>query len=301
MANVDPYDPPDLLSETGCFASLDPLEPTTGVIPYGIHAPLFSDGADKGRWMVVPDPATVASNGELEFAPGSVLLKHFSVDGRAVETRVMIRAAGNWAFHTYVWDGSDAERVLEGQTVDIGFDWEVPTAEACQFCHGAAARVLGPELGQLDVEVCYGGEPPQSQVAALRDWGLLSLGDIAVSSLVDPKDPTESLEDRARSYLHVNCGSCHRPGGWTPPNMTMDLRFETPMSETRLCGVPVQFMGDIANTEMRIDPGNPWESHLYIRMNGGGLGKMPPFGAHIDPDGLALIGAWIHSMDGCPD
>ena len=33
--------------------------------------------------------------------------------------------------------------------------------------------------------------------------------------------------DGARAYLHGNCGHCHRPGGWTPPDLDMDLLFTT--------------------------------------------------------------------------
>ena len=31
--------------------------------------------------------------------------------------------------------------------------------------------------------------------------------------LVDPHDTTQTLDDRARSYLHANCAMCHHPGG----------------------------------------------------------------------------------------
>ena len=31
--------------------------------------------------------------------------------------------------------------------------------------------------------------------------------------LVDPHDASQSLDDRARSYLHANCAMCHHPGG----------------------------------------------------------------------------------------
>ena len=33
------------------------------------------------------------------------------------------------------------------------------------------------------------------------------------SRLVESARCEQSLDDRARSYLHVNCGMCHHPGG----------------------------------------------------------------------------------------
>jgi len=299
MLDVDIESPPVRLSDTGCFTALAPLTAGAGVIPFAVNAPLFSDGADKGRWIVPAGPASADSAGMLDFPPGTVLLKHFEVDGSPVETRVMIRANFDWVFHTYIWEDGEGVLNADGPVLDLGFDWEVPTPVACRFCHGATARALGPEIGQLQKDVCYDGGDDRPQLEALVEWGVLAPDTPAVPVLVDPSLSNATLEDRARSYLHSNCASCHRPGGWTPPTMDMDLRYATALGDARLCEVPIQFMGELGNTDLRLDPGNPWNSHLYIRMDGGGLGKMPPFGVHIDPDGLSLIGAWIHSMDGC--
>src|SRR5690606_33102996 len=51
-----------------------------------------------------------------------------------------------------------------------------------------------------------------------------------------------SLDDRARAYLHTNCSHCHRPGGPTP--VDMDLRYTTPLGETKACDAePVRDLG----------------------------------------------------------
>jgi hypothetical protein len=299
MLGADARLPPLSLADTGCFSSLTPLTVAEGVIPYAINAPLFSDGADKRRWISPTGPAIDDENGELDFPTGTVLLKHFELDSEPLETRLMIRTETDWAFHTYVWDGDDAVRDGAGQILDVGFDWQVPSQNACGYCHGSTRRVLGPEIGQLDRGVCYDADEERSQLDALVEWGVLPQIPTDISALVDPLDESQSLPDRARSYLHVNCASCHRPGGWTPPNMTMDLRFDTPLHEAEICGVPIQFMGAIDNSELRLDPGNPIDSQLYVRLSGGGLGKMPPFGTHIDSMGTSLIGAWIQKMSTC--
>ena len=299
MLGKDPESPPTLLAETGCFSSIAPLVPAAGVIPYALNAPLYSDGAEKGRWIASTGRAIEVGDGQLDFATGTVLLKQFNVDSVPVETRVMIRGSNDWVFHTYVWTGEGPVLATGAQIIDVGFDWEVPSRASCRYCHGSSARVLGPELGQLDRDVCYGGGEARSQLDALAEWGVLPASPSAVPALADPTYPGAAITDRARSYLHVNCAPCHRPGGWTPPNMTMDLRYDIDIDDTQLCGVPVQFMGAIDNSDLRIDPGDALESQLYIRMRGGGLGKMPPFGAHVDPDGTSLIGAWIHQMTAC--
>ena len=38
------------------------------------------------------------------------------------------------------------------------------------------------------------------------------------------------LDARARSYLHVNCAVCHRPGGGT--SSMLDFRMDRPLQET---------------------------------------------------------------------
>ena len=117
----------------------------------------------------------------------------------------------------------------------------------------------------------------------------------------DPFDPGVPLEERARSYLDVNCAHCHQPGGWRPPEMTMDLRWERSLEDTLICGEPLQFESVVAQGSMRIAPGNIDESNLYQRMITEGLGRMPSLGTGvIDPAGAALIADWILSLDGCP-
>ena len=54
------YDQPTaLLSATGCFDPKDPKKPAPGLIPYDVNSPLWSDGADKQRFMALPDGALI--------------------------------------------------------------------------------------------------------------------------------------------------------------------------------------------------------------------------------------------------
>ncbi len=46
---------PRNLSQTGCVVASNPQQPATGLIPYAINAPFWSDGANKERWLALPD------------------------------------------------------------------------------------------------------------------------------------------------------------------------------------------------------------------------------------------------------
>ena len=52
-------DLPRLLSETGIFQSLKDLTPAAGVLPYDVNSPLWSDGAVKRRWLVLPKDSQI--------------------------------------------------------------------------------------------------------------------------------------------------------------------------------------------------------------------------------------------------
>ena len=44
---------PRNLSQTGCVVASNPQQPATGLIPYAINAPFWSDGATKERWLAL--------------------------------------------------------------------------------------------------------------------------------------------------------------------------------------------------------------------------------------------------------
>ena len=151
-----------LLSDTGCVDTADATQPATGLIPYRVNAAFWSDAAVKQRWMAVPDGQTIAigADGDWDFPAGSVLLKHFELGGRRVETRLFMRHPdGVWAGYSYEWNpaGSDAELVVGGKTANInGQDWIFPSSGECLLCHTAAAGFsLGLETQQLNSELQY--------------------------------------------------------------------------------------------------------------------------------------------------
>jgi uncharacterized repeat protein (TIGR03806 family) len=312
---------PELLSETGCYADLAAHRFATELIEYRLRSPLWSDGTHKRRFMRLPDGARIdaPASGAWEFPVGTLLVKQFALqfdDGdpesvRPIETRFMQHRSQGWEFHSYRWneDATDAELVVD----DGGADYDVvrggeptvqhyqfPGPQTCPACHAVApGRVLGPRTDQLNVALAYQGEvEPRDQLALLSALDLFELPNAPLPALPDPADTTLPIEQRARSYLHANCAHCHQPGGWSSPDLTMDLRYELPLAEAEVCGKPPAFFMD---GSALIAPGEPEQSAILIRMRDTGLERMPPVATTVvDPLGEQVLASWIESLSRCP-
>ncbi len=317
---VEPSDAvfPSTLSQSGCFGDLTTLAPSPGVVPYDINAPLWTDGALKRRFIVLPPGETIAvdaDDGTLVFPVGTVLLKNFSfpTEGdpevmRTVETRAMVRHTFGWQFHGYRWndEGTDAELLLDGVRAPITIatgvlEYEWPTRDDCRTCHGSGeSMALGPRLDQLDRAVDY-GHVVADQLDALAGIGMFAAPlPSERTPIVDYHDEDAPLEQRARAWLHGNCGHCHRPGGWTPPELTLDLRWSTALADTSTCNVPLQYWNGWVPGDTRIVPGDPEASVIWQRLQLRGPGQMPPIATSVPDPASDVVRAWIAELDGCP-
>jgi hypothetical protein len=302
-------EPPPLISMTGCFAE---QTLSADAIPYTVRSPLWSDAAVKDRYLVLP-PATrvhVEDDSAWSFPLGAVLIKNFSVELAGgltlIETRFMVHdGPAHWRFFTYRWraDGSDAELLDALVSVDLeladgsSLRYDFPDVEGCDACHGQLA--LGPRTEQLDLEVAYAGDV-QNQLDALARLDVFDRElDDRPEPLPMPHDETRPLEQRARSYLHANCAHCHRPGGWAPQAMNLDLRMTTPLSQTHACDrVQISPVGPL---DRRITAGQPERSAIYTRTQRLDEGRMAPIGSHrVDPLVEVTVGAWIEQLGECP-
>lgn len=117
---------PRLLSETGVFTNLASLTPVPGLLSYDVNSPLWSDGANKLRWMGIPDGTKIgfATNGEWTFPAGSTWVKHFALPVsdsdplllRRLETRILVRDTNGYVYGgSYRWrsNNTDAD-LIEG-------------------------------------------------------------------------------------------------------------------------------------------------------------------------------------------
>ncbi|MBA3562637.1 MAG: PQQ-dependent sugar dehydrogenase [Gammaproteobacteria bacterium] len=310
-AATPPVEPvADQLSATGCVAAVDASQPAAGLIPYVIRAPFHSDGADKQRWLAIPDGTTIAIDGEGDFVfpAGSVLMKHFSLGERLIETRLFMRHPdGVWAGYSYEWadDMSDATLVDGGKTRVFGNQtWIYPSGAQCLECHTAAAGFsLGLEVAQLNQDFTYPSTGRTANQLATLDAVALFDSPLAgepddLPQLADPFDASMPLDDRARAYLHTNCAQCHRPGG--PAPTALDLRHDTSLRDSNGCdAVPAN--GDLGIADARIiAPGAPERSVLLERMRRRDAAGMPPLATNlVDEPGIALLDEWIAMLEGC--
>lgn len=307
-------EPPELLSETGCFAFTrngDP-KPLPGVYPYETAQFFWSDGAIKERLLALPDNTTVdtSDTDSWELPPGSVTIKHFYLNETIFETRFFVRYdEGGYGGYTYQWDKdlNDATLVpVEGRSVTIGEQqWDYPSRADCLRCHTEQAGYsLALESRQLSVQSQFDGEGATNQLEVFESIDII---DNVESVSADPfptraelSDTGISLDKRARSYIHVNCASCHRGEG-TAGRANWDARFALSIEDMRLCGeLPFEEVSLASDSEERlIAPGSPGKSTLWLRaIDRGSSISMPPLASHIiDAVGVELLQEWIEGMD----
>ena len=300
---------PKMLSATGCVDPQDAKKPAAGLIPYDVNAALWSDGAEKSRWLAIPDGATihVGVDGDWDLPNGSVLMKEFRLGAKRIETRLLMRHAdGGWAGYSYRWNDAQTDATLlpGGASAIVGAQtWSFPSRVECLACHtDAAGRSLGLETAQLNGLQKY----PQTgrtanQLSTLSAVGILdtSLTPAFSATLPDPFDTAAPLHDRARAYLHANCAMCHRPDG--PGQGSADYRYRVSDSAMGICNV-VPGEGDlgVANAKV-LAPGDAAHSILSLRMHALDSHRMPPLGSRlVDASGTGVVDAWIESLAACP-
>ena len=300
---------PDRLSLSGCVLPGDVTQPSVGLIPFDVNAKLWSDGADKSRWMGLPNGSqiTVDNEGDFDFPDGTVLVKEFRLNQKKIETRWMVRHDdGQWAGYSFEWDDAETDATLvppNGKQKQIsGQTWTYPSRTQCLGCHTAAANfALGPEIAQLNGDYTYPSSGlTGNQLETLEFIGMFDapLPDhhSNLDALPDIGDSSASLEDRARGYLHANCSMCHRPNG--PGQGPEDFRYWLSTSQIGAINEdPTQGDMGVAGGKL-ITPGSPSTSIMLLRTQTLDPSfRMPPLAtAVVDSEGTQLLSDWIQSM-----
>jgi uncharacterized repeat protein (TIGR03806 family) len=298
---------PARLSETGCVNVDDPEEVIAGMIPFTVQLAFWSDGAAKSRWLALPDGVKISqllgSGGDLDLPIGTVLVKHFRLFNRLIETRLFMRHEdGQWAGYSYEWDDSESEAyLLEGaKEKDVnGQTWRYPSRAECLQCHTeAAGRSLGLTSRQLNTFLSD-GERLYSQLQMFRDLSLFDFSPDKTRVFAAMDNGDASLGARARSYLDVNCSGCHQPDG-NAGRATMDLRIGVPLQEMDICDIEpkVDNLGNLQAKLLR--PGDPSSSIIFLRISNHDANRMPPIGSNeLDQPAIELMQSWIYSLDQC--
>ena len=299
---------PTSLLATGCVDTNSPTQPASGLIPYAPNAPFWSDGAQKLRWLALPNGQTmsVGADGDFNFPNGAVLMKNFRLANQLIETRLFMKHTdGAWAGYSYEWNDAqtDATLVAASKTRSIaGQSWLFPSGTQCLQCHTAAAGFsLSIETAQLNGDLLYPTGRTANQLTTLNAINVLTtpvVVDASTPKYHDPSGASGTLNERARAYLHSNCSQCHRPGTSVPVNI--DLRYSASLAQTNACNVdPSAGALGIPNAKI-ITPGSASASVLAARINRRDASGMPPLASSIvDAAGVQLINDWINSLTGC--
>lgn len=313
---------PATLSATGAFSDLTNLKPESGVEHYEPVVTFWSDYAIKKRWFSLPNinqKYGFKEEGGWNFPAGAVWIKHFDLEMERgnpasavrVETRFLVKTAAGAYGLSYKWNAAGTEATLvppEGENVfyNIKIDgvstpktWSIPSRSSCLECHTAnAGFALSFNTRQLNrVQNIFGSN--QNILTALHNEGYLDKNPGSPGNLgkhYAASDNSASLEQKARSYMDVNCSYCHQDGGPTPAEF--DARALLTNFETGLLnGIPLNNGGD--SSRRLILPGNPDKSVILSRISETqGFSRMPPIATtELDHGGMELIRMWIESLN----
>lgn len=322
-------DPPQLLSQTGVFADLATLTPVSGIVPYTVNAPLWSDGSEKKRWVAIPNDGSHNSATEKinfsqsdfwQFPQGTVFIKHFEMPTdesdpsqiKRLETRFMIRDKNGGLYGlTYKWNdaGTDATLINESETIPYTINkldgsqenrtWTFPSRADCMTCHNqSAGGILGFNTHQLNRELEYPSGIVDNQLRTLNHLGWFSpaIDENDISTFLKSEhilDPTANLETRIRSYLDGNCAHCHQPSG---VNANFDTRFPIQLGLQNIINGDLSGSYGIPDAAV-VKPGEKNKSILYIRDNSVGTDMMPPLAKSIvDEPYIKALETWIGNL-----
>ncbi len=317
--------PPATILASDLFTDIENQLVAPGIIPYGVNAPLWSDGAYKTRYLALPGDSKIGFSPDANwtFPANTVLVKSFYLDvvdarqtkRRIVENRLLVKVGdtNEWRGFSYQWNEAEtnAELLSSGarqaytivdpsnaaETKQINYIFPAP--EDCGRCHTyGAGQVLGVRTAQLNGMYDY-ADASAHQLATLNAIGLFT-EDIGTdySNLprwVNPLDEAAPLALRARSYLQTNCAHCHLPGGLR--RTEIDLRFSTPLTAMGIVDEE-SAVDDFDSAERRIlRPGEPDDSVLLLRTLNLGQQRMPPVASNlIDVQGTSVLRRWIASQ-----
>lgn len=297
---------------------------------YDVITPLFSDYADKHRFIHLPRGAsmTYEVGAAFEMPAGSVLVKTFSypIDARhpelgrrLIETRLMVRTKSGWTGAAYVWNEDQTDAVLKIAGTEVSVDWIdkdgycrsikylVPDMNQCKNCHRDTTgemQPIGIKARHLNREYIY-PHGTENQIDFWTRAGVLTGAPepAAIRTLPRWDDPSEDLAARAMAYLEVNCAHCHNPNGLAS-HTRLDLRWT--QNDPALRGVlkkPTTAGNAARDRYFAIVPGDPHASFLLHRMQSDRPDvRMPPVGRTVaHREGAELVAAWIRSLSHPPE
>jgi uncharacterized repeat protein (TIGR03806 family) len=331
-ATLAPVDLKALMSATNAptldayrlFTDAGAQRPNAGVTPYALNTPLFSDYAEKRRFLYLPPGAKARyrAKGALDLPVGATLIKTFAYPAdfrrpddkvRMLETRLLIHRRSGWVALAYVWNAEQTQARLKraGTRIDVSFtdahgrsqqvDYRVPNQNQCKECHSLSGRIapIGVKARNLNGVFAY-PEGAENQLAHWTRTGMLvgAPAPEAAPRTAVWDDAAEPLAARARAYLDGNCGHCHNPRGMASNSgLFLDLEEARP-AKIGVGKRPVAAGKGSGDLEVDLVPGRPDASIIAYRMASTDPGvMMPELGRSlVHEEGLALIRDYIARM-----
>ena len=315
--------PRKLLSDYNFFENIEKQIPNENIIPYHIASPLFSDYTYKFRFISMPDGQLAQYNHDevFNFPVGTKIIKTFAypIDDRDLskgfqflETRLLIKNENGWFPLSYIWNENqnDAELKYIGKTINAkwidknGIEqsnrYRVPNINQCGSCHNLNKVIMpiGPKGRNLDITFFY----PDGESNQIDYWErskkLENIPDNRKNPTAVWDDVSETIGNRARAYLDINCAHCHREGGSAGNSgfyLSLEERNNTSLGFMKK---PVAAGRGSGGLKYVIEPGNSKESILLYRMASTDQGvMMPELSRNMKHnEAIPLIEKWINSI-----
>jgi hypothetical protein len=189
---------PSTLTETHCFADVPRRVPAEGLVPYDVNSPLWSDGALKRRFIILPEGGAVGFTETFawQLPTGTILVKEFLLEREPgnpatiypMETRFLVKRCepgackAAWEGYSYQWNDSGSEAtLLDNEPTTVFKEWPTgstlhrhgyPGRTECRQCHvNAAGFALGLQTGQMNRNFDY-GDTVDNQIRAWMHAGM---------------------------------------------------------------------------------------------------------------------------------
>ncbi len=316
---------PRTLGATGLFADVARQQPAAGVYPFAITSPKWDNGAVASRFIALRDTTSLVTTVKVrrdekaneikadyatKWPKGAVLARTLTLgplaltaaeQAKPIETQVLHYDGETWNAYSYRWNdaATDADLVPADGTemkLRVAADphaagprsremtWRFSSRAECLRCHSTWHQ------GALAFKP-----------AQLRGAGSRQMNAFVDQSLVDANffeqsrhggESSVGANASARAVLQVNCAPCHtaHAGG----AVAVFLNQELLAGQMNIVGVAPAQGGLGLQQAKLVDPGDPWNSVLAVRMAKLGSGHMPLIGApEVDVEGLKVIEDWI--------
>lgn len=282
------------LSDTGLYCSIATGKLDRNARYYLPELTLWSDGADKVRYVRLP-PGTAIDSSDMDnwiFPVGTKAWKEFSMNGKKVETRLLEKRPDNtWLMVSFQWnqEQTDAFPVPDGVVNANGTNLDIPPVPLCVECHSKVADALNGVSALM--------------LARANPWGttlhdLVSQRTLSHNPDREIRFPGSTQTSKTLAYLYANCSHCHRgssaPGGL---DLSASVFDQTPEGTAVYRTAVNQELTGWVNHGFtkRVDPASPSTSAVLARMSTRAPGdQMPEIATEIiDPRGIAMVREWI--------